>query len=226
MEQAFLLQQQLQGLLEKDGFLLRKWRSNSTDVLDSIPQELKESTAAQPIVQEDTYHKTLGIHWDSDNNIFYVSTSQEAAPFIPTNRGLVSDIARTYDVLGLFAPSIVVMKIFLQKLWEAYLDWDEEVSQDIQFKHLAWREQIPLLWAEAIPRYYFVDSYAVDIELNSFSDASESAYAAMVYFRAIQPSGEPTVTLVTAKSKVAPLKRLSMPRLELCGAYLLSKLIH
>ena len=57
VEQAFLLQQQLQGLLEKSGFLLRKWHSNSTDVLDSIPQELKESTAVQPIVQEDAYHK-------------------------------------------------------------------------------------------------------------------------------------------------------------------------
>ena len=61
-EQAFLLQQRLQGLLEKGGFLLRKWRSNSTDVLDSIPQELKESTAVQPIVQEDAHHKMLGIH--------------------------------------------------------------------------------------------------------------------------------------------------------------------
>ena len=62
-------------------------------MLDSIPQELKESTAVQPIVQEDAYHKTLGIHWDSDNDVFHVSISQEAAPLIPTKRGLVSDIA-------------------------------------------------------------------------------------------------------------------------------------
>ena len=61
----------------------------------------------------------------------------------------MSDIARTYDVLGWFAPSIVVMEILLQQLWEVSLDWDEEVSQDIQFKHLAWREQIPLHRAKA-----------------------------------------------------------------------------
>ena len=100
MEQDFLLQQHLQGLLEKGGFLLRKWHSNSTDAQDSIPQELIESTAVQPIVQPDAYHKMLRIHWDSYNDVFHVSISQEAAPLIPTKRGLVSEIARTYDVLG------------------------------------------------------------------------------------------------------------------------------
>ena len=55
------------------------------------------------------------------------------------------------------------MIILLQRMWEANLDWDEEVSQDIQFKHLAWREQIPLLRAKAIPRYYSADSDVVDI---------------------------------------------------------------
>ena len=136
VEQAFLLQQQLQGLLEKGEFSLQKWRTNSTDVLDSIPQELKESTAVKPILQEDGHHKTLGIDWNSDNDVFHVSISQEAAPLISAKRGLVSDIARTYDVLGWFTPSIVVMKILLQPLWDANLDWDEEVTHDIQFKHL------------------------------------------------------------------------------------------
>ena len=65
----------------------------------------------------------------------------------------MSDIAQTYDL----APSIVVMNILLQQLWEANLDWDEEVSQGIQIKHLTWREQIPLLRAKAIPKYYFAD---------------------------------------------------------------------
>ena len=76
----------------------------------------------------------------------------------------------------------------------------------IQFKHLAWREQIPFLQANANPRYYFAYSDAVDIELHGFSDASESVYAAVVYIPAIQLSGKPTGTLVTAKSKVAPSK--------------------
>ena len=62
-------------------------------MLASIPQELKESTAVQPIVQEDAYHKMLGIHWESNNDVFHVSILQETVPFISTKRGLVSDIA-------------------------------------------------------------------------------------------------------------------------------------
>ena len=68
VEQAFLLQQQLQGLLDK---ILQSWHSNSTNVLDSILQKLKKSTAFQPIVQDDAHHKLLGIHWDSDNTYPY-----------------------------------------------------------------------------------------------------------------------------------------------------------
>ena len=103
-------------------------------MLDSIPKNLKESTAVQPTVQEDAHHKTLRIHWDSDNDVFHVSISQEAALLISTKRGLASDIARTHDILGWFTPSIVVTKVLLQQLWEANLDWDGEVTQDIQFK--------------------------------------------------------------------------------------------
>jgi len=62
-------------------------------------------------------------------------------------------------------------------------------------------------------------------ELHTFADSSEKGYAAVVYLRCISGS---TIQchLITAKSKVAPLKHVTIPRLELCGALLAAKLLH
>ena len=75
IQEATFLQQQLQLLLQKGGFTLRKWRSNSPEVLKVIPIHLQEESSVQEIPNPVDFHKTLGIHWDSSEDNFYVATA-------------------------------------------------------------------------------------------------------------------------------------------------------
>ncbi len=144
-----------------------------------------------------------------------------------TKHVLVSDVAKTFDVLGWFLPSTIVVKILLQRLWELKIDWDYLVPPEI---HDAWaqrRSELPLLAKKHIPRcYYKKESLITSVELHGFCDASERAYGVVVYLRMTDTNGEVQTSLVTSKTKVAPTKHLTIPRLELCGAYLLAQLLH
>ena len=182
--------------------------------------------------------------------------------FASTKRGVISDVARTFDVLGWLAPTIVNMKILYQQLWELKLAWDDQQLWELKLawddqqlwelklawddhqlwelklawddqlpeaqltQHSEWRAQLPLLASRQQPRCYFdKQSHRISISLHGFCDASVHAYAAVVYIRATYHDHSPTCALVTAKTRVAPVKSLSIPRLELCGATLLSNLL-
>ena len=139
---------------------------------------------------------------------------------------LVSDIAKTFDVMGWFAPTIISMKILLQRLWELKLEWDEPVSQEVHSVWYRWKSKFPTLATRNIPRTYSPkDAQVASMQLHGFSDVSEDAYSGVVYMRTVDARDAVPVSLVMAKTRVAPLKRLSIPRLELCGAQLLAELL-
>ena len=118
------------------------------------------------------------------------------------------------------------MKILYQKLWVEKLGWDDPLPQVIVKEHEGWKSQLHLLDQVKISRcYYKVDEPPLSTELHGFSDASEKTYSAVVYVRSTYSSSRPLVRLVSARTKVAPLKALTIPRLELCGAQLLAKLL-
>ena len=143
-----------------------------------------------------------------------------------TKRFLISDVAKTFDVLGWFSPCIIKMKILFQLLWELKVGWDDPVPEHVRDDWTRWRNELSLLSTKHIPRcYYSKQSSIASIELHGFSDASEQAYAAVLYLRVECTDGSVHVTLVSSKTKVAPIKRLTIPRLELCGAHLLSQLL-
>lgn len=130
-------------------------------------------------------------------------------------------------MLGWFATVVVKVKILFQQLWELKVDWDDTVPSCIRQVWLRWRDELPCLSDRHIPRCYFPqEAQIVSTQLNGFSDASEQAYAGVVYLHMTDTNAKVHVSLVMSKTKVAPIKRLTIPRLELCGAQLLARLLH
>ena len=227
-QEAVTLYQEIRSILSKGSFSLCKWRSSSTAVLQQIPPELQETQ----LVKEDTSPqkptstaKALGLRWDSryDN----MSPSISVQPhYRTTKRGLISDVSRTYDILGWIAPAVLVMKLVHQQLWKTGQGWDEQVPPEHITLHHQWRSQLHQLASKHIPRCYSDPSHSIKHrELHGFADASKGAYGAVLYCRTTYTDRPPTVSLVTAKTKVAKLDPPTIPRLELCGAKLLTTII-
>ena len=118
------------------------------------------------------------------------------------------------------------MKILLQRVLEEQVDWDNPAPEAIQKVWLQWRSELPCLLCKGMPRCYFPKNVQiVSFQVHGFCDASEDAYAGVVYLRMVDSTGAVHISLVMAKTKVFPIKRLSIPRLELCGAQVLAKLL-
>ena len=225
-KEARELQGQLQGLFGRGGFLLRKWKASDEGVLSEVPDHLKDVNLNQEIRENERFTKVLGIEWNSELDAFHPLVYPSSSNKLLTKRNLVSEIAKIYDILGWCSPTIIKMKILLQRVWEHGTGWDEVVPSKVEIAWNRWRRELPALRDHLIPRYYFKnDDVVKSCELHGFCDASESAYAAVVYIRSVYENGEVHLSLVAAKTKVAPVKRLTIPRLELCGALILSRLL-
>ena len=220
-EKALELHHSLRSLLSKLFFLSPQVAEQLTGGHTSI------SLRVQDLVDYNSAHhpKALCIEWDSSRDTMHVSITLPTH-FSSTQHGIISDIARTFDVLGCLAPMIITMKIMYQKLWEEKLERDAPVPEPHLTNHLTWRQELLALSDLHIPRCYYTSAHRVRVELHGFCDASEAAYAAVVYVRSTYSDRTtPSCRMVIAKTKVAPVKPLTIPRLELCGASLLVKLL-
>ena len=226
LDEAVVLQKELQALFDRGGFTLRKWNSSNPAALQHVPADLKESHSLCALPESSEYTKTLGIEWNTVMDHFRLTIAKLPPLDNVTKRVLISDVGKTFDVLGWFSPCMIKMKILFQQLWEMKVDWDDTVPDAIREAWLRWRSELNLLSTKYIPRCYFEKTSRVStFELHGFSDASEQAYAAVVYLRMVCTDGDVQVALITSKTKVAPIKKLTIPRLELCGAVLLAQLL-
>lgn len=161
-------------------------------------------------------------HTAKDEYGFKINIDLEKS--VNTKRELLSQIASLFDPLGWIAPVLIKPKLLLQQLWQLKVDWDEKLPSSIQEEWQKIKNELPLITKLRIPRWIGTTKSS-KVELHSFGDASEAAIAAVVYLRSFDENGEIiNVSLLTAKTKVAPIKKLTIPRLELCAAVLTARL--
>ncbi|XP_032687426.1 uncharacterized protein LOC116851764 [Odontomachus brunneus] len=215
--------EQVVSLLKKGGFVLRKWASNLPELLDEI-DATDHGRAQNRDLREDESLKILGLTWRPDRDIFQFTVKIAGSPG-NTKRKILSDIAKFFDPLGWATPVIIHAKILMQRLWIAQCDWDEVVPPKLFEAWQQYRTHLHKLEEVTIPRWIQLGHHVLNRELHGFSDASTKAYAAAVYLRVITVDGMVSVNLLAAKSKVAPVRTMSVPRLELSAAQLLARLI-
>lgn len=224
-EEVVKLFKQLKLRFIEGNFYLRKWHTNNENVRNYI-NHITDSTAPPQ-----TNGKILGLVWNkqTDKLCFDFSELLESAKALkPTKRNILKILSSFYDPVGLIQPILISMKILMQKICERKLGWDDDVDVELKASWESILKEMESVGVVEVGRrieHSDEDDEVVNREMHGFSDASQQGYGACVYVRSEWRSGKITVKLLTSKSRVAPLKSITMPRLELLGNLLLSRLV-
>ena len=212
----------LMTLLKEGGFRLTKWVSNTPTVLESIPEDERAKDVKGLDLNLDALpvERALGMTWNVELDCFVYKFSPKIKPM--TRRGILSVLSSVYDPVGYASPFTLRAKLILQELTRNRLGWDEEIPLFQMQQWTDWLRDLPNMEEFQVNRclkpYNF--GQVMDYELHHFSDASELSYGAASYLVMKNTEGHTHSSLIFAKSHLAPLKKVTIPRLELTAATL------
>ncbi|XP_060579275.1 uncharacterized protein LOC132736195 [Ruditapes philippinarum] len=222
---AVKLAADLQSLMCLGGFRLTKWISNSRRVLNTIP----ESECAPTVVSLNPgdvlpCDRALGVNWNvnDDKITFKIKISKKPL----TRRGILSIVSAIFDPLGLVSPVTLRAKAIVQSLYRKKIGWDETIPQKEIEDWQQWIANLPSLEKISIDRCFRPNYFSKlkNVQLHVFSDGSETGYGACAYLRLTDIQNRISCSFVIGKSRLAPIKQTTIPRLELCGAVVACRL--
>ncbi|XP_043225627.1 uncharacterized protein LOC122383367 isoform X1 [Amphibalanus amphitrite] len=215
--EASALLSEAQRVMRDAHMMLTKCRSNSPLLFDK----------AQGVFGESEHVKVLGVIWNPTDDLFAFQGVSLPDDIVPTKRVVLSFIARMFDPLGFISPFVMTLKSLFQELWQLGLHWDDPLPDSCRETFARWLSGLAVLKELRVPRRYSPSAWrdGHGAELLAFSDASPKGYGATVYIRVPLEDGSFHVSLVMAKSRVAPVKKLSLPRLELLGCLIAARLV-
>ncbi|XP_076246522.1 uncharacterized protein LOC143186698 [Calliopsis andreniformis] len=212
-------------------FEMHDWASNVVGLVSSIPEIPRPGNEKGMRLCDRGGERVLGLIWDTQNDKLEFNVGMARIPkkilmgtIKPTKREFLRIIMSVYDPLGFLSPFTLNAKILMQEVWRSGIGWDHQLRDDEQIGWLSWLKGLMNIKNCRVPRCYVPAGFHYgDTQIHVFCDASLKGYAAVAYLRVATESGT-RVALVMAKTRVAPLKPLSVPRLELQAALLGARL--
>uniref|UniRef100_A0A1B0FV44 Peptidase A2 domain-containing protein n=1 Tax=Lutzomyia longipalpis TaxID=7200 RepID=A0A1B0FV44_LUTLO len=211
IEEAREIQSQLINVLGRGDFTLAKWTSNHKGLFEPNADS-QDSPPENPIIS------VLGLHWNTETDSFVFTSPLDDTKEVKTKRNMASAIAKLFDPIGLIGPVVIEAKIMLQELHKLKIPWDGKLPQDIIEKWLKFAQGLQHLPELKIPRWISCFECPVTTVLHIFCDASINAYGVAIYIVTSDAKNNKHSSLYLAKSRVAPLQKLTIPKLELEAA--------
>lgn len=225
VQEALVLQEDLASVLKKGGFRLTKWISNRREVVEKIPAT-ERAEAFKDLTDELPTERALGLLWSTEDDVLMFRSAVKDQSKL-TRRSVLSEVSRLYDPCGFAAPVIILGKKMLQELCALKWPWDDGLPDRILKSWMEWRSGLPSLEQISVPRCFKSEEFGEvrEVQVHVFCDASEVAYAVAAYLRLVDMDGRICVSFIMGKARLAPLKTVSIPRLELCAAALGAKML-
>ncbi|GFV60850.1 integrase catalytic domain-containing protein [Trichonephila clavipes] len=229
-EEALFMSRHAKNIMKEAGMEMRKWISNDTVLMAQWAAEGFDTHPMDASIRLGTNKtKVLGMAWQTLDDCLTLDT-KGLLEFVSINentkRFMLQTIGKIFDPLGLLSTFTIRIKCLIQELWIKKITWDEILPPKLKEKWLIWCKELPLLDNLRIPRLV-LDSTNDEvndlIEIHIFCDASKLAYGAAAYVK-VRKQNEVLVNLITSKTRVAPLKAVTLLRLELLGALVAARL--
>ncbi|XP_063405949.1 uncharacterized protein LOC134689913 [Mytilus trossulus] len=201
------------------GFRLTKWHSNKRNVLNAIPESERASSVVS-LGRSDMLpsDKALGVIWDVNEDKIKFKVKLSDKPL--TRRGILSIVSSIFYPLGLVSPVTLRAKAIVQHLCKEKFGWDEQIPQEYHDKWKSWVKNLQCLENLSVNRCFLPRDvqHVKNVQLHIFSDGSELGYGACAYLWVVDENDRTTCSLMMGKARLAPMKQVSIPRLELSGA--------
>ncbi|UYV63397.1 hypothetical protein LAZ67_2003955 [Cordylochernes scorpioides] len=203
---------------------VQEFQKAAIEIMNRAKMDLREwKYSLEENPEKGTCTKILGVVWNKmeDSLKCELPDNLSLQPKL-TKRLVLSMVQRIFDPLGFCAPVFLPPKLLLQRSWGLKLGWDTPLPESMAQEFRTWLDQIKFIELIKIPRYMWND-LIFPTEVHIFCDASQIGYGAVAYLRS-ETGRENTLTLIWSKVRLAPMKSITIPRLELMAMVLGARL--